>query len=673
VTGKRTGQERARQLQEELRRHDYQYYVLDAPLISDTAYDALYQELLELERQHPEWITPDSPTQRVSGAPLPAFATITHRKPLLSLDNAFSWEDLQEFDRRVKKVTPEPRYVAELKIDGLTALAGYEAGRLAFAATRGDGLRGEDVTANARAVRSIPLQLRTPLARVEIRGEIYMSKQSFQRLNAQSEEAGQKPFANPRNAAAGSLRQLDANVTSQRDLAAFFYDMTYMEELAGTEAPGAQSQEDMLRLIRELGLPVNPNLQVCASVEEAFAFCQRCQDIRESLPYEIDGVVIKLNALADRSALGATAKTPRWAVAYKFPPEIKTSRLLHVELNVGRTGIIAPTAVLEPVILAGTTVRRASLHNFDLIQEKDIRRGDVVLLHKAGDVIPEVVAPAPEQRTGEEEQILPPEQCPACGGPVLRLRGEVAYRCDNVNCPSRLRESLIFFASRGAMDVEGMGPAVVDALLANRLVENIADLYELEASELTQLERMGRRSAEKLIRALQASKTRPLSRLITALGIPHVGARTAEILCRRITAMEGFLSADPEQLQAIEEVGPKIAESVAAFFRQPDNRTLLRRLERLGLNLEQEREDVSDAAVLQGKTFVITGALSRPRKTVEEQITRAGGKVAGSVSKKTDYLLAGEEPGGKYDRALALGVAVINEDDLGALLEPPRQ
>jgi DNA ligase (NAD+) len=654
--------ERLEQLQAELRRYDYHYYVLDDPLIPDALYDQKYQELLRLEQAHPELVTPDSPTQRVSGTPLAAFSTRTHRTRLLSLDNAFSREDLEEFDRRVKKVLPDPHYVAELKIDGLTVLAGYEAGQLAFAATRGDGFQGEDVTANVRTVKAIPLRLTQSFPQAEIRGEVYMPKSAFQQLNARSEEAGQKPFANPRNAAAGSLRQLDAQVTEKRKLAAWFYDLTYLE------GPPPATQADMLQLIRDLGLPVNPHMQRCATIAEAFAFCERCAAIRDSLPYEIDGVVIKLDAVPDRELLGATAKTPRWAIAYKFPPEIAESRLLRVELNVGRTGILAPTAVLEPVSLAGTTVKRATLHNFDLIQEKDIRCGDLVRLHKAGDIIPEVIGPVTERRTGAEEIILPPDTCPGCSGPISRLPGEVAYRCENISCPSRLRESLIFFASRGAMDIEGLGPAVVDSLLQNGLVRDIADLYRLEPAAVAALERLGTRSADKLLQALSDSKQRPLSRLITALGIPHVGGRTAAALCRHLPSAAAFMEARAEDLQGIDEIGPKIADSVVTFFASPDNRRLLERLAAAGLQLEQAEDAVPVSGALQGKTFVITGTLSRPRAAIEVEITRAGGKVSASVSKKTSWVLAGEAPGSKYDQAVKLGVTILDEAAFNALL-----
>jgi DNA ligase (NAD+) len=655
--------ERINELRQELRKHEYHYYVLDDPLISDAEYDQLMRKLQQLENEYPELITPDSPTQRVGGQAAEKFDPVVHRKPLLSLDNAFSLAELQEFNRRVIRAATAVSYMAELKIDGVSIVLVYQDGILVNAATRGDGLVGEDVTNNIRTIRSIPLRLQDNLPRLEVRGEIYMPKSEFLRLNQEKEEKGEKIFANPRNAAAGSIRQLDPGITASRALAAFIYDIIYIE---GKEI---HDQQEALNFLKQQGFPVNPEACYCTDIEAVYAYSQEYQEKRHDLPYEIDGVVIKLNSMAEREILGQTAKSPRWAIAYKFPAEEKETRLLAVEINVGRTGIIAPTAILEPVSLAGTTVSRASLHNFDLLREKDIRVGDTVLVHKAGDIIPEIIKPIVEKRQGREEEIEPPGNCPACGSQVIRFEGEVAYRCENINCPARLKESLIFFASRPAMNIDGLGPAVIDQLVEKNLVEKVDDLYYLNEADIAGLDRMGAKSASNLIQAIADSKTRPLYRLVTALGIRHIGSKTARILTSHIHDIDKFSQINEEQLMSIPEIGPRMAESVVKFFREPRNQETIARLKAAGVNTVVA-ESSRGLKPLAGKTFVLTGTLeSLTRNEASEKIEALGGKVSGSVSKKTDYVVAGAEPGSKYNKALQLEVTILNEDEFLNMLE----
>ncbi|MGR6835488.1 NAD-dependent DNA ligase LigA [Syntrophomonas erecta] len=651
------------QLRALIRKHDYQYYVLDDPLISDKEYDALMQELIKWEQQYPQLVTTDSPTQRVGGVPLEKFATVTHRRPLLSLDNAFSFNDLKDFANRLHRLIDTVSYTAEMKIDGVSIALVYENGVLITGATRGDGLIGEDVTANIKTVKSIPLRLRKPVPRLEVRGEIYMPKTEFVRLNGEREEKGERIFANPRNAAAGSLRQLDPAVTARRALAAFIYDIIYLE------GDILSNQQETLEYLREQGFPVNPESRFCSTIEEVYEYAGEYREKRHQLPYDIDGVVVKLNPFAEREKLGETAKSPRWAIAYKFPAEEKESRVIDVEVNVGRTGIIAPTAILEPVFLAGTTVSRASLHNFDLVKEKDIRIGDTVLVHKAGDIIPEIIRSLPERRSGDEKELNPPQLCPACQSQVVRFAGEVAYRCENINCPARLKESLIFFASRTAMDIEGMGPAIIDQLVEKGMVKRLEDIYSLQAGDLKKMERMGEKSAARLIEAIETSKKRPLYRLITALGIRHVGGKSARLLTRYFKDIDAFLNVNEAELMNIPEIGPKIADSIVSFFREPRNQQTIAGLKAAGVNVG-EAADINTAKLLAGQSFVVTGTLTTmTRNQASEKIESLGGKVTGSVSKKTDYAVVGADPGSKYDRAVQLGVRIINEEEFIALLQ----
>ncbi len=654
---------RIEDLKKEIKKHEHYYYNLDNPIISDNDYDSLVQELLKLERAYPDLVTADSPTQKVGGGVLAKFTTYTHRSTLLSLDNAFSWADLRDFEGRIKKIVPNPSYVAELKIDGVSISLIYENGLFVRAATRGDGNVGEDVTQNVKTIKNVPLRLRQSIPRLEIRGEIFMPKMEFVRLNKISEEQGEKVFANPRNAAAGSLRQLNATITAKRQLSAFVYDLLYIE------GPSLDNQAESLNYLKDLGLPVNDKWKACTDIAEVYEYCLHYQEIRYDLPYEIDGIVVKLNPFAHRDELGQTAKSPRWAIAYKFPAEEKETQLLDVELNVGRTGIIAPTAKLKPVSLAGTTVSRASLHNFDLIKEKDIRKLDIVLLHKAGDIIPEIIKPLAAKRVGVEEEILAPTHCPACGSTAVRLEGEVAIRCENINCPAQLMESLVFFASRTAMDIEGLGPKMVKQLVTAGLVEKVENLYALTAKDLLSLERVGEKSANNLLHAIEESKSRPLNRLITALGIRHIGAKAAHILAEEIRHIDKFSTVTVDELITIPEIGDKMAESVVKFFAEPRNIETIEQLKAYGVNVSQaEKED--KPSPLTGLTFVITGTLDIfTRAEAREGIEALGGKVTNSVSKKTDYVVVGDKPGSKRDRAIELGIAILDEAEFVELLK----
>lgn len=656
-------EQRINQLLEEIRKHSYQYYVLDDPLINDNQYDQLMQELQKLENDYPQYISSDSPTQRVGGQASEKFAAVTHRYPQLSLDNVFSRADLDEFNRRISRAVPVINYLSELKIDGVSIILIYENGSLINAATRGDGIIGEDVTRNVRTIKSIPLKLQTTVRRLEVRGEIYMPKKEFLRLNEEKEENGERPFANPRNAAAGSLRQMDPGITASRALAAFIYDIIYCEGYM------IETQQQAMEFLNSQGLPVNPEYCFCHEINEVYQYTQKYQDKRHLLPYEIDGVVVKLNSFRDRLELGETAKSPRWAVAYKFPAEEKQTRLLGVEINVGRTGIVAPTAILEPVSLAGTTVSRASLHNFVLIKTKDIRIGDLVIVRKAGDIIPEIVRSLPQERKGNEREVIAPPFCPACNSAVVQLEGEVAHRCENINCPARLKESLIFFASRPAMDIDGMGPAVIEQLLKHQLVTKIDDLYNLTINDLTELERMGIKSADNLLKAIEASKDRPLHRLITALGIRHVGAKTARQLTERFHNIQAFFTADAEEFLSVPEVGDKIADSAVNFFAEPRNREMIMNLQRFGVNTIETEIKKKDGK-LEGKTFVLTGTLeSMTRREAGEKIESLGGQIINSVSKKTDYVVSGLEPGSKYQKAIELGIQILDEKQFLELIQ----
>lgn len=688
---------RLERLRKQIRHHDYQYYVLDKPEITDAEYDALMRELLALEERFPELVTPDSPSQRVGGAPLAGFATVRHPVPLLSLANAYSDGELRDFDARLRRflglAAGELDYVAELKIDGLTVALTYEDGLLVQAATRGDGAEGEDVTANARTVRAIPLRLFDPgrIADVEgsaprpprtlvVRGEVYMPRAAFAKLNEERRAAGEPLFANPRNAGAGSLRQLDPKVTVSRTLDVFVYSVLVPEEAFPT-------QEAVLKGLRAWGFPVNPHSRYCRNIEEVIQFCRDWQEKRASLPYDIDGVVVKLNDLAKARALGATGRTPRAQVAFKFPAEQVMTTVKDIVVNVGRTGAVTPLAILEPVVVAGSTVSRATLHNEDYIRAKDIRIGDTVIIQKAGDVIPEVVSVVAERRTGRETEFVMPRECPECGGPVARPEGEAVARCTNPACPAQTFEGILHFGSRPAMAIDGLGPAIISQLLEKGLVREPADLYRLTVEEVAGLERMGPKSAANLVAAIDKSRRASLERLIFALGIRHVGEGVARVLAKHFGSMGRLMDATEEELTAIPEVGPVIARSVRTFFEDEGNRAAIRDLAEAGVVAAgAEVPPAPESAVepsaagegveaavggvtikpgaLAGQTVVITGTLSRfGRRDAEDAVRAAGGNVTGSVSRKTSFVVVGENAGSKLDKAQVLGIPVITEDE----------
>lgn len=654
--------ERLQELRAEITKHDYQYHVLDAPLLSDQEYDRLVAELRSLEAEHPELITPDSPTQRVAPTPLSSFNSVRHNVPLLSLSNAYNLADLQDYDRKVREGYDGGviEYVVELKIDGLAVALRYENGEFVQGSTRGDGEVGEDITHNLRTIRSLPLSLKRK-ATLEVRGEAYMPKSIFVALNAEREEQGLQVFANPRNAAAGSLRQLDPRVAESRNLALVIYS------LARATDEVVSSHSEALELLHSLGFTVSPLRQVVQTIEEAYAVCFRYQVDRHNLPFEIDGIVVKLNDYEGQRQLGATAKSPRWAIAYKFPAEVVTTKLLGIEITVGRTGSLNPTALLEPVTVAGTVVSRASLHNADLIAQKDIRVGDYVYVQKAGDVIPEVIGPVLERRTGGEQPFEFPTACPECGTTAERRLEEIAWRCPNMLCPALQREKITYFVSRSAMDIEGVGEALVVALLSNGLIRDASDLYYLSEEQLLSLPRMGERSVANVLAAIDKSKENSLERLITGLGISLVGEKAAYTLTREFRHLDTLMCATQEQLTAIPEIGGKMAESVMAFFKAEENLSVVEKLRAAGVNFAYHA--VVQGTKLEGKTFVITGTLPGiSREEAAELIIANGGAVAGSVSRKTDYLLAGDKAGSKLDKAQGLGVPVIDLEELRGML-----
>ncbi len=660
-----TAKQMIEKLREELNEHNHAYYALDAPLVSDSEYDTLMQELKALEEEFPQLISPDSPTQRVGGEILPTFAAVAHPQSLLSLENAFGAEDIESFVRKIAKAGIEnPSFVVEPKMDGLTLRVTYRNGRYFSAATRGDGLSGENVTANARMIANLPAQLRQDLPLLSLRGEAYMPKKNFAELNAAREENGETLFANPRNAAAGSLRQLDANVTARRKLEIFFYDIL---ELSGRKIA---SQEQLLAYLADLGLPVNPEKRLCHNSAEIIAYLEEMTEKRHQLPYDIDGMVIKLSDMAARPKLGATGKFPRWAIAYKFPPEEAETVVRDIIVGIGRTGAMTPAAVLEPVFLAGSTISHATLHNEDNVRDKDIRIGDQVLIHKAGDVIPEIICVLTEKRTGAEREFVMPQNCPICGQPSVRPEGEAVRRCVNINCPARIFEAIVHFASKKAMDIEGLGPGVVQRLLDQKLIDNIVGLYYLRHEQLTVLDGFADLSADNLLAAISKSKEKPLSRLLFALGIRHVGEKAAKVLAANFTDIDDLINSNAETLTSIAEIGPIMAQSIVDFFAEARNLELIDQLKLAGLNMCGE-DDVSKGDLpLAGLSFVITGTLpGMGREKAQEMIEKNGGKTSASVSKKTSYLLLGENPGSKADKARQLAVTIISLPELLAMIE----
>ncbi|HAG07710.1 MAG: DNA ligase [Clostridia bacterium 62_21] len=667
-----TAKKRVEELRREIEHHNYLYYVLDAPVISDAEFDALMRELEALERRFPELVTPESPTQRVGGRPREGFATLAHLTPMLSLANAFDEDEVRDFDRRVKSALPGETvdYVVEMKIDGLAVSLVYEDGLFRRGATRGDGEVGEDITANLKTIRSIPLRLLQPAPPVlEVRGEVFMPKEAFARLNEARDAAGEPPFANPRNAAAGSVRQLDPRVTAGRKLDIFIYGVGFAEG-----AP-VRTHSEALAWLKALGFKVNKHWRLCENIEQVLEVCRYWQEKRFDLPYAVDGLVVKVDAFAQQERLGATMKSPRWAVAYKFPPEEAVTVIEDIIVRVGRTGVLTPTAVFAPVRLAGTTVTRATLHNEDIIRERDIRVGDHVVVYKAGEIIPEVLRSLPGKRTGKELPFKMPAHCPACGARVIRLPGEVAVRCPNIACPARLRESLLHYGSRNAMDIDGLGPAIVDQLLDRGLVRDVADLYRLRVEDLVPLPRMGRKSSQNLVEAIARSKERGLERLIFALGIRHVGERAAKLLAARFGSLDRLAEATEEELTAIPDIGPKIAASIRDFFATPENRRVVDRLVAAGVNTRAAAA-AAGPQTLAGKTFVLTGALERlTRDEAREIIESLGGRVTSGVSRRTDYVVVGANPGSKYDRAVELirsgthpDLKILREDEFMRLV-----
>ena len=646
-------------LREQLRHHEYQYYVLDAPEITDAEYDKLTRELQSLEQAHPDLITADSPTQRVGGKPREGFTKVAHSSSMLSLDNALGEAELRQFDARVRALLGDEKftYVAELKMDGLSLAVHYRDGHMSQAVTRGDGVIGEEVTENARTIRSIPLRLKSdPHLTCEVRGEVVLTEKSFEKANVEREAAGLARFANPRNAAAGSLRVLDPSITAARQLDYFTYF------LFSNGQPMLASQWESLEKLHALGFKVNPRRKLCPDIESLVEFCNEWEQKRDTLPYEIDGVVAKVDSVDQQNRLGWTAKAPRWAIAYKFPARQEQTVVEDIGVQVGRTGALTPVAHLRPVVVSGVTVSRATLHNEDEIERLGLKIGDTVLIERSGDVIPKVVRVVKE---GEHRRAFKmPHKCPVCGTEVVRVEGEAATRCINTNCPARLKESILHFAARGVMDIDGMGEALVEQLVDQGLVKSVADIYKLTEDQLIGLERMGKKSAERILTNIDASRKVRLPRILNGLGIPFVGERTAQFLAEAFGNLDKIADASEEELQQADEVGPKVAQSIRRFFEEKRNRELVERL-------REEKFDFTYAVkkkkggVLEGKVFVLTGTLPNlSRDDAKAKIESAGGKVTGSVSRKTDYVVAGEDAGSKLDKARTLGVEVIDEKRL---------
>jgi DNA ligase (NAD+) len=656
-------------LRNDIRYHEHRYYVLDNPVISDFEFDKLMRRLQELEAQNPALVTPDSPTQRVGGQPAEEFPKLRHSVPMLSLDNTYSVDELKDFDRRVREISGRSKveYVGELKLDGLSMALTYEDGVLTHSVTRGDGVEGEDVTANVKTIRSVPLgfdaersELIGDPRRLEVRGEVIMPRKAFEQTNAQREAAGEPRFANPRNAAAGSMRQLDSRIVAQRKLDMFLYYL-----LVENREPLREHWQNLEALVK-MGFKVNPNRRLCKSFEELMAYIQEWESKRDGLEYEIDGIVVKVNDIRLWEELGTTAKSPRWAIAYKYAARQATTRVMDIRAQVGRTGTLTPVADLEPVDVGGVTVSHATLHNMDEIGRLGVKIGDAVLIQRAGEVIPQVVKVVKQAPEGREFSM--PKQCPVCGGDVHRAEGEVAYRCVNSACPARLKESLLYFAGRRAMNIDGLGEALVDQLVDKGLVRDVADLYALTHEKVANLERMGDKSAGNLREEIENSKKASLARLIFALGIRFVGERTGQLLADHFASLDKLAKASEEELLQVEEVGPRVAESILEFFREPQNLKVIEKLRKAGLQFEQAKV-YKPQGNLAGKQFVLTGTLPRySRDEAKKMIEEAGGRVTGSVSKKTDYVVVGADPGSKLDKARALGVKTIEEGELLKLL-----
>ncbi|MFN4258392.1 MAG: NAD-dependent DNA ligase LigA [Gemmataceae bacterium] len=661
---------RIEELRQQIEYHNHKYYVEAKPEISDREYDQLLAELKELEAAHPELITPDSPTQRVGGQPIAGFRTVKHREPMLSIDNTYSSDELREFDRRVRKLLggEAVTYVVELKIDGVAISLTYEQGRFTLGVTRGDGEQGDDVTHNLKTIQGLPLRLRTdqPPALLEVRGEVYMTRADLVKINRERQDKGLEALANPRNTVAGTLKLLDPRQAAQRPLRLFVYSLGVSEGIA------IKTHLDALDLLKNYGLPVNPHIASFDTIENVIDYCNSWADRRNDLPYETDGMVIKVNDLAQRRRLGSTSKAPRWAVAYKFAAEQALTKLHSITVQVGKTGTLTPVANLEPVRLAGTTVRRASLHNADYIRDKDIRVGDMVVVEKAGEIIPYIVRSEPAARTGAETVFHFPTTCPVCGSPVQRDPKGAFHRCTGRDCVGRLKQMLRAFAKRNAMDIEGMGTEIVEQLVDAGLVRHLPDVYRLTLDQLLELERMGKKSAQNLLDGIAASKERGLARVLTGLAIPHVGANVADILAQEFHDIDHLMNASVDRLTQIEGIGAVLAQSIYDYFHGPQGQQTIAELKQLGVKLtEAARAKPAglDDADLNGKTFVVTGTLSRySREEIEQLIKDLGGKATSSVSKNTDYVVAGDKAGSKLDKARQLGVRVLNEEEFEKLI-----
>jgi DNA ligase (NAD+) len=663
-----------KELRSAINQHNKKYYIDNKPEISDREYDRLLRDLIELEKSHPELITPDSPTQRVGGEVLKEFHTIEHKVPMLSIDNTYSPEEIMKFDERVRKNLEVDKldYVVELKIDGVSISLLYENGVFVRGATRGDGFKGDDVTVNLKTIKSLPLKLDAKKGvsmpeLFEARGEVYLPAKVFLEMNEEKEALGEELFANPRNAAAGSLKLLDSSVVAKRHLDLWIYGVGYV---SGAEF---ETQSEALNFLKDSGFRVNKNIKKCGSIEEVIEYCDIWQNKRHGLEYDIDGMVIKVDSFSYQRSLGQTSKSPRWMMAYKFPAERKETILEDIIVQVGRTGVLTPVAVLKPIELAGTTVSRASLHNQDEIIRKGIKIGDYVLVEKAGEIIPQVAEVLKNKRKGSEKEFLMPKKCPVCGSVARRLKDEVALRCENTSCPAQLKERIRHFASREAMDIEGMGDAIVAQMVDNRLIKDYGDIYSLKHGVLADLERMADKSASNLINAIEKSKSNSLNRLVYGLGIRHVGVRSAWILASRFKSLDKLEKAGIAELQDINEIGPVMAESIFNFFRTKENINVIEKLKHSGINTTEKDADLKPGSNMEGKTFVVTGSLeSFSRHQIEELIRRSGANASSSVSKNTDYVVAGKDPGSKFEKAKQLGVKIISEGEFRKLINIKR-
>lgn len=660
-------QEKARllALRQKIDELSYQYYTLDKPTMSDYEYDMLYRELENIEKAHPEWVTPDSPTQRVGSKISGGFEKYTHDRPMLSLGDVFNDNELREFDRRVRSDLGGEalEYVVELKIDGLAVNLIYENGQFVRGVTRGDGVVGEDITNNVRTIRTIPLRIDSTSPHIEIRGEVYMPVASFSALNEQRRNDELEPFANPRNAAAGSLRQLDPQITAQRKLAFFAY------ALGGNTGITIESQEELLQDLRQFRFQVNGEYRKFTDIEDVIAFIHSWDDRRDSLPYATDGMVVKVNSFAQQARLGNTVKIPRWAIAYKFPPEQAETKVLSISVSLGRTGVLTPAADLKPVRLAGTTVKRATLHNEDYIRDKDIRVGDTVIIQKAGEIIPEVVRSLPDKRTGSEVVFSMPHVCPACGSDVVRCEGEAAWRCVNPDCPAVIGEKIAHFVSRDAMNIDGLGDAIVQQLLSKELIHDVGDIYALNKEELVALEGFGEKSADNLLKAIEASKSVGLARVLFALGIRFVGAKAGRVLAESFGSVEALMAATADDLTAIDDIGPRIADSIVSYFSEEKSKALIEKLQGYGVDMTAEKKELISTS-FDGEIVVLTGKLELfTRKEAEQAVEERGGKCTSSVTKKTTLVVVGAEPGSKYEKARQLGTPIISEAEFKEWLE----